>query len=158
MELTGFQSHHRVSSLKEHHASWQEKESTMRAEISGAHAENCETAQQLKDLQAKWTALQAKDPDVSLSLEFWFLKIVGLVTINGGSCHRYHFCCNKCFVVTSILLSRQKTCFVATNTCLFCRDKNDTCGCSCQFYHKVAPALKGDTKRGSIQYCAMQYV
>ena len=73
----------------------------MRAEISGAHAENCETAQQLKDLQAKWTALQAKDPDVSLSLEFWFVKIVGLVTINGGSCHKYHFCCNKCFVVTN---------------------------------------------------------
>ena len=73
----------------------------MRAEISGAHAEKCETAQQLKDLQAKWTALQAKDPDVSLSFEFWFLKIVGLVTIIGGSCHKYHFCCNKSFVMTT---------------------------------------------------------
>ena len=52
--------------------------------------------------------------------------------------------CDKSFVTTSILLSRQKTCFAATNTRLsqhtcvcrdnfffffffFCRDKNDTC-------------------------------
>ena len=42
---------------------------------------------------------------------------------------------DKTFVATSILLSRQKTGFVMTNTCLsrqhFCRDKNDTCG-SCR--------------------------
>ena len=62
----------------------------------------------------------------------------------GGSCHRYHFCRDKhvfcrdkiMFVATNIcciLLSRQKTCFVVSNTfvatkiCLsqqnFCRDK-----------------------------------
>ena len=39
---------------------------------------------------------------------------------------------NVC-VASGILLSRQKTYFVATNTCLsqqtrVCRDKNDTCG------------------------------
>ena len=49
------------------------------------------------------------------------------------------FCCNTnichdkhVFVATSILLLRQKTCFVMTNACLsqqnFCHDKNDTCG------------------------------
>ena len=40
------------------------------------------------------------------------------------------------FVAASILLSRQKTCFVATNTCFsrqnFRRDKNNTCGNSRQ--------------------------
>ena len=49
--------------------SWQEKESTLRAEISSAHTEKRQMAQQLRDLQAKWTALQAKDPDVSLSFQ-----------------------------------------------------------------------------------------
>ena len=116
-----------------------------------------------------------------------------LDAIIGGSCHKYHFCHNKSFVltntfvvtkhvfccnksmlvvlswqklcllwqnyvcrdkhvfimrifvvVTSILLSQQKTCFVVTNMCLpqqtclswqnFCRNKNDTCGNSCQRY------------------------
>ena len=47
--------------------------------------------------------------------------------------------CDRTFVTTSILLLRQKTrfvmtntCFVTTNTCLFCRDKNDTCDSSHQ--------------------------
>ena len=39
--------------------------------------------------------------------------------------------------MTSILLSRQKTCFIVTNTCLsrlnFCPDINDTCGSSRQW-------------------------
>ena len=50
--------------------------------------------------------------------------------------------CDKSFVATknisSILLSWQKTCFVVANTHLsrqnFCRDKNDTCGSSHQWY------------------------
>ncbi|KAK7114423.1 kinesin-like protein KIFC3 [Littorina saxatilis] len=54
------QAHNKMSS----HSNWQEKESTLRAEITGAHTEKRQTAQQLRDLQAKWTALQAKDPDV----------------------------------------------------------------------------------------------
>ena len=33
----------------------------------------------------------------------------GASAITGGSCHKYHFC---------LCLTRQKTCFVATNTCL----------------------------------------
>ena len=41
------------------------------------------------------------------------------------------FCCDKCYVTASILLSQQ------TNTCLsrqnFCHDKNDTCGSSRQW-------------------------
>ena len=78
------------------------------------------------------------------------------MSLIGGSCHKYHFCRDKTFcrdkkgkkkkfvatnichdkrfvttknifVATSILLSRQKTCYVATNTCLwrqtFCRQK-----------------------------------
>ena len=44
---------------------------------------------------------------------------------------------DKSFVAARILLLWQKTCFVTTNTCLswqnFCRDKNDTCGSSCQW-------------------------
>ena len=42
------------------------------------------------------------------------------------------------FVATSIFLSRQKTCCIATNTCLLrlkknvCRGKDDTCGSSYQ--------------------------
>ena len=35
-----------------------------------------------------------------------------------------YFCRDKSFVVTSILLSLQKMCFVATNTCCVCRDKS----------------------------------
>ena len=45
------------------------------------------------------------------------LKFV-LDLTDGGSCHKYHFCRDKSFVATSIVLSRQTTCFVATNTCL----------------------------------------
>ena len=37
-----------------------------------------------------------------------------------------HVCCNKGFVSTNILLSRQKTCFVTRNTCLS-RQKNACC-------------------------------
>ena len=54
----------------------------------------------------------------------------------------YFFSCDKYlsrqkyFVAASILLSRQKPCFVETNTCLsrqnFCCDKNNTCGSSRQ--------------------------
>ena len=48
-------------------------------------------------------------------------------TIIGGSCHNIQFCHNKSFVVTSLLLSRQKY-FVNTNIILswqayFCHDK-----------------------------------
>ena len=52
-----------------------------------------------------------------------------------------YFCHDKSFVTTSILLSQQKTCFVATNTGLswqnFCCNKNDTCGSCCQWYMTV---------------------
>ena len=30
----------------------------------------------------------------------------------GGSCHKYHFCCDRSFVVSSILLLQQKVYFV----------------------------------------------
>ena len=40
------------------------------------------------------------------------------ITIISGSCREYHFCRDKSFVETSIHLSRQETCFVATNTCV----------------------------------------
>ena len=74
--------------------------------------------------------------------------------ITGWSCHKYHFslfghvcrdktrllsrqtnttniCCDKCFVATNIILSRQKFCldkhtFVGTKD-LFCRDKHVFC-------------------------------
>ena len=41
-------------------------------------------------------------------------------SVIGGSCHKYHFCCVCCDirVCRDILLSRQKTCFVATKVCL----------------------------------------
>ena len=90
----------------------------MRAEISGAHAEKCQTAQQLKDLQAKWTALQAKDPDVSLSLELllgWSLSLAGAAT-------------SIIFVATKVLSRQTHVChnkhmFVATKH-IFCCDKS----------------------------------
>ena len=47
---------------------------------------------------------------------------LGLGFIIGGSCHKYHFCRDKSMLIvtkvvaTSILLSREKTCFVVTNT------------------------------------------
>ena len=70
---------------------------------------------------------------------------------------------NKHFVATSILLSWQKMCFVATNTCLsrqkkiqkkiasnivlsrqnFCCDKNYTCGNSRQWYSRSSPRGEG---------------
>ena len=44
---------------------------------------------------------------------------------------------DKSYVPARIFLSRQKTCFVATNACLswkkFCCDKNDACGSSHQW-------------------------
>ena len=40
------------------------------------------------------------------------------ITSISGSCREYHFCRDKSFVETSIHLSRQETCFVATNTCV----------------------------------------
>ena len=50
-----------------------------------------------------------------------------------------YFCGDKSFVVTSILLSRQKMCFVVTNTFVMtddkmcvCHGKNYTGGSSCQ--------------------------
>ena len=53
-------------------------------------------------------------------------------------CWLTRVCRDKTFFSASILLSRQKTCLVATNTWLsrqyFCRDKNDTCGSSLQWY------------------------
>ena len=58
------------------------------------------------------------------------------IFIIGGSCHKYHFCCNKTFVyflsnktfvVTNTCLSRQNTSFVERKVCLlrqnFSRDK-----------------------------------
>ena len=62
----------------------------------------------------------------------WMIQLQNII---GGSCHKYHFCCDKqlfvvtkhllswqnnaccskTFVTASILLSRQKTCLVTTN-------------------------------------------
>ena len=47
---------------------------------------------------------------------FFFLELfLNQAFLIGGSCHKYHFCRDKSFVTTSILLSWQKTCFVAIN-------------------------------------------
>ena len=88
-----------------------------------------------------------------------------LSSIIGGSCHECHFCRDKSFVETkhvfchekSMLvatkrLSRQtRVCrykhnFVATNITLvrlayFCRDKNDTCGSSRQWYSRASATV-----------------
>ena len=57
--------------------------------------------------------------------------------IIGGSCSSYHFRHDKTFVATGVLLSREKMCFVPSNTCLlrqnFRHDKNDICGGSRQW-------------------------
>ena len=48
------------------------------------------------------------------------VDLISVTFIDGWSCHKYHFCCdkhNKSFVMTSILLLQQKTCFVTTNIC-----------------------------------------
>ena len=50
------------------------------------------------------------------------------VSLEGASCHKYHFCRDKRFVVTNTCLSRLKMSSVATKACLsrqtyFCRDK-----------------------------------
>ena len=104
--------------------------------------------------------------------ELGIRKSRGGFASTGGSCHKYPFCCGKTRVLsrqryvwqifdTCIILSRQKTCFVAKNMCLtnmsrqnfcwdkimfvaikhvfcrdkhVCRDKNDTCGSSRQWY------------------------
>ena len=42
---------------------------------------------------------------------------IGKVII-GGSCHKYHFCRDKCFVATNTRFSRENTPFVATKVCL----------------------------------------
>ena len=36
------------------------------------------------------------------------------LSIIGGSCHKYHFCCDKSFVVTNTCLLQQNTSFVVT--------------------------------------------
>ena len=57
-----------------------------------------------------------------------------LITITGGSCHKYHFCHDKSFVQNIFVMTKlsyfcltKDVFFVATNTCLsgqnFCRDK-----------------------------------
>ena len=48
--------------------------------------------------------------------------------IIGVSCHKYHFCCDKCFGVTNTCLLQQNTSFVTTKVCLswqtyFCHNK-----------------------------------
>lgn len=53
------------SLLQKKRAAWLEQESTLQAEISSLQAEKQQIARQLRDLQAKWTLLQARDPDVS---------------------------------------------------------------------------------------------
>ena len=87
---------------------------------------------------------------------FCFNKVIFVAT--KYFCHNKRFVTTNIFVTTSILLSQQKMCFVATNLCYFCcdktmfvatnichnrtfvatntccRNKNDTCGSSCQWY------------------------
>ena len=59
----------------------------------------------------------------------YFAQRYELTTIIDGSCHKYHFCRDKhVFSATKLRLPRQniycdKIMFLATNTCLFCRDK-----------------------------------
>ena len=54
------------------------------------------------------------------------------LTIVGGSCHKYHFCCDKSFVATNTSLSRQNTTkvqtrvFVETKMILVAAPANDT--------------------------------
>ena len=69
------------------------------------------------------------------SASFCALELV--LSVIGGSCYKYHFCCDKRFVATDTCLSRQNTSFVATKVCrdksfiakelsrqnIFCRDR-----------------------------------
>ena len=94
-------------------------------------------------------------------VQFFMKRLLSMATVTGGSCHKYHFCHDKSFVVkkdmfvvtklllwqifvtTKHLLSWQKyACrdktfchdkhvFVATN---MCHNKNYTCGSSHQWY------------------------
>ena len=54
-----------------------------------------------------------------------------LRAVIGRSCHRYHFCCNRSFVMTNICLSQQNMSFVMTKVCLSwqncCHDKHVFC-------------------------------
>ena len=45
-----------------------------------------------------------------------------MLTIIGGSCQKYHFCCNKSFVATNMCLSWQNTHLLQQN--VFCHDKS----------------------------------
>ena len=67
------------------------------------------------------------------------ISLVGTATSIIFVVTKHVCCCNKSmsqqihFVAASILLSQRKMCFAATNMCLStCRDKNYTCGSSCQ--------------------------
>ena len=60
----------------------------------------------------------------------WVLSLAwdGLSSITGGSCHKYHFCRDKSFVMTKLCLSGQRFCrnkhaFVTTKD-VFCCDKS----------------------------------
>ena len=96
----------------------------------------------------------------------WLGKLAYIVTQNhistiGGTCHKYHFCCNKKFVVTNMCLWQHVFCHDKQNFCCdkimfvmtkyfccnnfrhdkhmfvatkFCCNKNGTCGSSCQSY------------------------
>ena len=73
----------------------------------------------------------------------WLNKLAFLwMCIIGRSCHRYHFCCNKSFVVfvmtkvchNNKILSQQfchKHTFVATKKIIMAAPANDTCVCVC---------------------------
>ena len=59
----------------------------------------------------------SKEGTKNLEWEEVFGSLTFAVII-GRSCHKYHFCCNKSFVVTNTCLSWQNTSFVMTKVCL----------------------------------------
>ena len=67
------------------------------------------------------------------------------------------FCCDKhTFVMAKDVLCCDKHVFVGTNTCLsqqkVCRDKNDTCGSSCQWYAAVSIWFGGQMLPGTLRF------
>ena len=57
-------------------------------------------------------------PDAAVTLPIICWMSLYIHSIIGGSCHKHHFCCNRCFVATNMCLSWQNTSFVVTKACL----------------------------------------
>ena len=124
-------------------------------------AEPCKSNTTTEQLCYHWWAEPCKSDTTTEQLCYhWWAELPQVSFLSWQNvCHNKHvfvatkvsllwqnICCNKImFLATKVLsrqkyvctLSLQKTCFVTTNMSLswqnFCRDKNDTCGISCQW-------------------------